>query len=194
MLTTIKTKWFKNNLVTFFAFSLAPFQALASAPAPVPDFLHNSVFHKTALKTDIDPLLLYSISLVESAKYRGNSTVAPSKYALRAGDKSYYPTSKPEAKKILNGLIDSGLTNIDVGLMQVNLRWHGHRVNSPHDLFNAETNLSVASDILMEAMLSSPMDIKTAIGRYHNWTDVERANAYAGRVLRVYTNINNGRY
>lgn len=162
----------------------------ANAGTVVPPFLEGSLFHKNYIETDIDPLLLYSISLAESAYKRDKINVGPSKYALQHDGKSYYPNNKAEASKILDELLSSGAKNIDVGLMQVNLLWNGKRVKSPYDLFDPTTNINVASDILLEAMLSSPDDIKLAIGRYHNWTDPVKGMNYANRVLRIYTNIN----
>lgn len=158
--------------------------------ASVPSFLEGSLFHKNYIKTDIDPLLLYSISLAESAYKRDKSSVGPNKYAIQHDGKSYYPSNRQDATEILDRILKSGATNIDVGLMQVNLLWNGHRVKSPHDLFDPTINITVASDILLEAMHSSPDDIKFAIGRYHTWNDPNRGLDYANRVLRIYTNIN----
>ncbi len=182
-----------NKKSKFATSALIIFALSGTAHATVPSFLKNTVFHEASINSEIDGLLLYSISLAESAFSQGNSMVAPSRYAMRAGDKSYYPKNEAEAKKVLAEILATGAKNVDVGLMQINLRWHGHRVDSPYDLFNPKTNLSVASDILLEAMMSSPTDIKTAIGRYHNWTDATRSTAYANRVLQIYTNINNTR-
>ena len=156
----------------------------------VPSFLDGSVFYDNYLKTDIDPLLLYSISLAESAYKRDQSSVGPYRYAIQHNGKSYYPPTKQEASAILDKLLKSGAKNIDVGFMQVNLLWNGDRVESPHDLFDTITSINVASEILLEAMHSSPDDIKVAIGRYHTWNDPVRGMVYANRVLRIYTNIN----
>lgn len=161
-----------------------------SLSASVPSFLEGSLFHKNYIKTDIDPLLLYSISLAESAYKRDEVNVGPYRFAMQHNGKSYYPNNKAEASKILDELLSSGAKNIDVGFMQVNLLWNGNRVKSPHDLFDPVISINVASEILLEAMHSSPDDIKIAIGRYHTWNDPVRGMDYADRVLRIYTNIN----
>ena len=74
--------------------------------------------------------------------------------------------------------------NIDVGLMQVNLQWHGHRA-TPDALLDAGTNLDVAAAILAAAIASAPGDPELGIGRYHHWRNETVARAYGRRVLAV---------
>lgn len=163
----------------------------ASAESPyVPAFLVGSIFERHAQKSGIDALLLYSIAMAESGATKSKGYAAPHPLAIRASNKAYYPANKKEAESILNSLLGEGKRNIDVGLMQVNIRWHGSKVQSPVDLLDADTNLAVASQILLTAMRSSPGDIAVAIGRYHNWKDLERAQRYSQRVLRLYKAIN----
>lgn len=68
--------------------------------------------------------------------------------------------------------------------MQVNLGWHGSRVDTPADLFNPQVNLRVGAEILKHAMASSPDNMKLGIGRYHSWDD-SRALGYAKKVMTV---------
>lgn len=151
----------------------------------VPHFLTGSIFEQVARKSQIDALLLYSVSLAESASYKGSGRTGPSPFAIRAGADAFYPNTRVEAEAILERLLSQGRTNIDVGLMQVNLRWHGHRVSSPYELFDPAKNLEVASDILYETLTSSPRDVRKAIGRYHNWEE-SKGGPYADSVLAVY--------
>lgn len=179
-------------LAILFALAALVFAPLATANAGqlkpyVPDFLKKSVFEKVALESGIDALLLYSVAITESAASAGRNLAAPHKYALRSDDLVAYPKNKDEALKTLAEWRKKR-TSIDVGLMQINLRWHGHRVDNPNELFNPETNLRVASQILIEAMKSSPFDVVTAIGRYHTWDKI-RGEKYANRVLAVYREL-----
>lgn len=166
--------------------SLAASQSLASVF--VPHFLNGSVFETAAHRSGLDALLLYSVALAESASGKGGGMAGPSPLAIRAGKDAFYPQTRHEAEQILQKLLAAGRKNVDVGVMQINLRWHGDRVSSPYELFDPNVNLKVASEILLETMASSPNDVRVAIGRYHNW-ELEKGGPYADRVLRIYKGI-----
>ena len=64
-------------------------------------FLKGSVYETVGLTENVDPLLLYSISLVESAKaskQNNISLVTPHKYVIRTPDGPVYPTTFRNAK------------------------------------------------------------------------------------------------
>jgi hypothetical protein len=72
-----------------------------------------------------------------------------------------------------------------VGLMQVNLRWHGEQVAKPARLLDARTNLAVAAGILAAAVRSAPGDPALGIGRYHQWRNPWEARRYGRQVLAL---------
>lgn len=146
-------------------------------------------WEKAAKSVGIDPVLLYSVALAESATHRGLNMTSPWPFAVRNGEHSQYAKSKEEAEHILNqALLETKKHKLDIGLMQINLHWHGHRVNTPAELLDPLINLKVGSEILAEAIKSSPKDLTLGIGRYHSWKD-ERAHWYGQRVLSIYNNI-----
>lgn len=148
----------------------------------------GSIFEAAGRENNIDPVLLYSIALVESA------VVAPGKkgylnpfpWTLRT-DKPFYGASKTEAEAELNRLIKTN-RSVDVGLMQINTRWHGHRVDRITDLLDPLTNVRVAAQILNEQFARYSDDAERAVGSYHS-SDPERSRWYARHVLRVYTEL-----
>ena len=102
---------------------------------------------------------------------RSASSLA-TKYAIRNGSNATYAKSKTEAEKLLNqALQETEKYQLDIGLMQINLHWHGHRVSSAAELLDPITNLTVGSSILAEAIKSSPNDLELGIGRYHSWIE-----------------------
>lgn len=187
---------FRATLTRFFATHALALVILGTgataAAGETPAFLRGSEFDVQAQRTGIEALLLYSIAVTESGASVGHGFVAPSPYAIRVNEsdlnQAYYPATRAEAEKILSDLLHAGRSNIDVGLMQVNLRWHGDRVQKPLALLDPTTNLRIGADILYDTMLSSPGDIVTAIGRYHSWT-ADRGRLYAERVIRLYKTI-----
>lgn len=149
--------------------------------------VEHSLFGEVAQEAGVDPLLLYSVALTESA-HKAQGGVSPHPYALRvASQPGVYPSSRKEAAERLDSLLDS-YTSVDVGLMQVNLRWHGHRVDSPHSLLDPRTNLRVGAEILSEAMASTS-DPYVGIGRYYTWSDNDASRRYGERVLHFYRQL-----
>ena len=160
----------------------------ASSMAQAVD-LKGTVFEKAGRLYDVDPDLIYSISLVESAvtsETLGNDYIQPSPYALRT-DKPYYPKTRKDAERQLKTLLKKN-RSVDVGLCQINIMWHGHRVSKYSDLLDPQVNANVAAKILSECIDRYPKDAVAAIGAYHT-SDPARASRYARAVLRIYTKV-----
>lgn len=153
--------------------------------------LDGTVYERVANKQRLDPVLLYSISLAESAYTRGNGTISPWFLTLRSSEGARYFHSKAEAMAELEGLIirHGARSSIDVGLMQVNLRWNGHRVRDPLLLLDENHNLEVGAEILVEALNSAPSDPELGVGRYHHWEDESVSRSYGRRVLSIYKQL-----
>lgn len=154
--------------------------------------LEGTIFHHAAERYSLDPLLLYAVALAESASGRGNNRVAPWAWTLRTNNGAYYAATKKQAIAYLEKLLLSELNerkSIDVGLMQINLFWHGHRVEHPIDLLDPLNNITIGAEILSETIKSAPNDLELGIGRYHHWSDEKRTRWYAKRVLSIYNNL-----
>ena len=137
-------------------------------------------------KRGLDPYILYAVALVESAKV-SKRIAKPWPWALNRQGRPFIPSSLAEAKDILGGALAKGIRNIDVGLMQVNIRWQGHRVRQPEDLLDPETNLRVGADVLAESIGSAPGNLILGIGRYHaGFHNDARAYRYGRRVFDLY--------
>lgn len=153
---------------------------LASCSASA--FSLNGTLWTNAELKGVDPYLLYAIALAESRKTMGD-VVRPWPWAVNVAGKGYWFTSLKEAEDFVDSKLESGIKNMDIGPLQVNVKWNGHRVNNPKELFHLPTAIRVGTDILAEALASSPNDLTLAVGRYHNWEDSQRARAYGTKVL-----------
>lgn len=165
------------------------FTCLVSFPTAVFALnLGGTVFDFAGKKYEIDPALIYSIAIVESAvvSEQGRDFVNPSPLALRT-NKPYYPKTRTEAERLLKNLLKKN-KSVDVGLCQVNTMWHGYRVTKLIDLLDAQINANVAAKVISENIERYPNDILMAIGSYHTQNRV-RARKYARLVLRVYTKL-----
>lgn len=134
---------------------------------------------------DIDVLTLYAVALQESRTLWTDGTARPWPWTLRTTrtGAERFPT-RETARSALEALLASGERHIDVGLMQVNLAYHGHRVEAPHDLLDPHENILVAAGILREALEDEGGDLARALGAYHHGAETARGRAYSAEVRR----------
>lgn len=138
-----------------------------------------------------DPLLLYSIALQESKSLVSKGMVAPQPLALRNQPRgAFFPASVDEATEALGKFIsEDNLT--DIGMMQINYRWNGSRVDHPAELLDPMINVSVGAEILCEAIAANRMDMLLAIGGYHtrNPRREQDARLYAHKVITIWRSL-----
>lgn len=146
--------------------------------------LKGTHWERTGHLHHLDPYLLYAIALVESSRV-DEGFASPWPWALNKAGKAIYPRTYEEAIGHLKKSIDHGESNIDVGLMQVNYRWHSARAGSLGLLMDPVTNVELGAQILSEAIASVPGDLTLGVGRYHAWQDRIEARQYGERVLKL---------
>lgn len=186
---------FRLPCAAVIAFLLFPLGSWAQDPVQIreiaePDTdirrarIQGTIWGQVAASRCLDPYILYAVALMESKRIH-QSLAKPWPWALNLAGRSILPKSRAEAHTILKTALANGSSNIDVGLMQVNVRWHGYRVNHPEDLLDPATNIRIAADVLAEAIGSAPDNLVLGIGRYHSWRDVDAALRYGRKVLAV---------
>ncbi len=126
--------------------------------------------------------LLYAIALTESA-YRpdGFRTVVPWPWTINSPKGSFYLESRREAVAKVEELQAMGVRNIDVGCMQINLRYHPDAFRSLDDAFHPASNVGYAVRFLGDLERDTPT-LFDAVGRYHSGTPW-RSRAYARKVF-----------
>lgn len=150
--------------------------------------LDNTFYGEAGKKFQIDPLLIYSVSLAESGKYRGKGVMSPWYWTIRTKT-PYYLKTKQEMINKFRELTKKSGKYIDVGPMQVNIFWQGHRVENPEELLEPRKNIMVGAEYLSETLASSPNDLELGIGRYFQWKDETAARSYGNNVLNIYYNL-----
>ncbi len=130
----------------------------------------------------LPPGLLASIALTESG-YRppGTRAFVPWPWTINSTAGSFYLDSKREAVAKVETLKRQGVTNIDVGCMQINLQYHPDAFRSLDDAFRPESNVGYAVRFLGTLQRSTPT-LFDAVGRYHSATP-GRSEAYARKVF-----------
>ncbi len=151
--------------------------------------LRNTLWGQVARRHGIDPYILYAVALTESRKNDDQNKVIPSPWAINNAGIAYIPDSQQEAEDLLNQMLEQGKRNIDVGMMQVNLRWHGHRVAKPEQLLIPSTNLEIGARVLSEAIQSVPGNLAHGIGRYYSWKNEPAAIQYGRKVIALANQI-----
>jgi hypothetical protein len=145
--------------------------------------LRTTIYDQAAGAVGLDPLLLYALTVVESGRVE-QGRVTPTPLVIASAQGVVWSDDEAAAKAAL----DLAPHSTDIGIAQVNRRWHGDRVADVGDLLDPAINLAVAAEILRTAIDSAPDDFELGIGRYHNWNEA-LARAYGRRVLQVYAKL-----
>jgi hypothetical protein len=160
---------------------------LFSGPGYSNTVLDNSVWGSAARYAGIDVATLYGMAVQESGMRWLDGTFRPwpwtlnvnvGKNGIKSGARRYQ--SRAAAEKDLMYLITKGIRNIDVGIMQINLYWHGDKVKFDAQLLDPTTNISVAARYLKE--LNTKNNISKTVGDYHAPSNPERGKDYAVHV------------
>ena len=118
----------------------------------------DELIDKTEAYYSIPSGLLKSIASVES----GNKP-----YALNVSGKTIIASSKEEAARIVRLYQDVGITNIDLGLAQINLYWHGKHFSSISEMLEPKHNLEYAAKFL-SGLYKKHGSWNKAVRHYHS--------------------------
>ncbi|WP_425405870.1 hypothetical protein [Hwanghaeella sp.] len=140
-----------------FAIAIVLSQTGASAsPMPsqqgrAPEQLCRDAVTAAESLTGIPQHLMGAISLVESGIFKaeaGGRIAWP--WTVMAQGRGRYFKTKQDAINAVRGLLQSGVTNIDVGCMQINLQYHALAFSSLEEAFDPVTNVAYSASFLMD--------------------------------------------
>lgn len=136
--------------------------------------------------------LLLAIGIQEAGrKVEGVVTVWP--WSVNANGEGSYHGTDVDAIDWTKELKNAGKRSIDVGCMQINLRWHPQAFADLNAAFNPKANVDYAARFLKSLFLETA-DWRKAAGRYHSRDSVKQ-NSYLQRLDEnqnyVRANINN---
>ena len=109
--------------------------------------------------------ILYAVAMAESGKpYQGEQNPWP--WALNIDGRSVFCESQQEAiHRVIQAIRQE--QSVDIGLMQINWRWHRQRFSSISESLIPIINLSAGATILYEQFEQTD-DWWEAVGRYHD--------------------------
>ena len=116
--------------------------------------------------------LLLGIGLQEAGTTRdGELTIWP--WSVNAAGEGRFFDGRSTALEWVRRLLTSGVRSIDVGCMQINLRWHPDAFASLEEGFDPDLNADYAARFLLD-LYRRTGDWTTAAGSYHSFTPEKR--------------------
>jgi len=139
-------------------------------------------YRSVANEYQVPPKVLYAVALTETGRQiDGTGNVRPWPWALNVQGRGFFYASRQEAWGALRRFLEQGKQSIDIGLMQVNWRYHETKLVDPWVALDPYYNLRVAAGILRRCY-EADQDWWSGVGCYHSPGNGERATAYRRRV------------
>lgn len=127
--------------------------------------------------------LLMAIAITES----GHDD-SPNPYAMNIAGKSHHASGFQEMSNIIASNWRRGVTSIDVGCMQINLKYHGDKFQNLTDLLDSPTNVEYGASYLIK-LATERGSWREGVMDYHNKRNPARRNWYGCKVWNNYLRI-----
>jgi hypothetical protein len=174
-------------IVATLAIYLPVSMASAATSLPIPEFRHicqRATQHAEA-KGALPQDLLTAISFAESGKWDAEEeAIIAWPWTVTSGGKGQYFPTKKSAIAHVRDLQSKGVRNIDVGCMQVNLRYHPDAFDTLEEAFDPNKNARYAAKFLGN-LHRDHKSWSEAVRRYHS-SDPSRGDSYRERVLNFW--------
>lgn len=146
----------------------------------------NEIARQVEFKNGLPKNILASIALVEAGRRYSDGSVSPWPWSLNHAGKSLFFNHKIEALEYLNRYVTASFKNIDVGCMQINVKWHGEKFDSFSTMLDPLNNVEYAATFLSN-LKRIHGSWKEAIKHYHSATSRLNVKYYA-KVEKVWNN------
>ena len=171
----------------FVLFSNAIYASGDADMLPVKEFVNDGALCSVAAKEagneyGVDFDLLQTISAVESGRWDNlqNRYVAWP-WTVNVKGKGYYFASREDAVRAVKKFQAQGIESIDVGCMQINLKYHGEAFNSVDEAIDPSNNVKYSAKFLRTLYSKHGQNWKKAAKRYHSGNP-EKGEAYTKRL------------
>jgi hypothetical protein len=146
-------------------------------------------YRTIATERGIPSAILYAIALTESAtQIHSRKKYRPWPWTLNVAGQGYFFDTRIEVWQALTNWIRKGRRSIDIGLMQVNWRFHREKLGTPWQALDPYHNLRVGAAILQECY-QARQDWWESVGCYHSPANRQRAERYRQRVITHWRRI-----
>ena len=139
-------------------------------------------------RNQIQTNLLSAIALVESGRhFQEYPTGIPWPWTVTAQGKGVFYPSKEQAVQAVKDLQKQGIENIDVGCMQINLKYHPEAFNNVEDALDPFYNVSYAASFL-KRNYQETNSWGQAATQYHSKTP-HKAFKYEDKLLEAWKRL-----
>jgi len=146
-------------------------------------------YRTIATERGIPYTVLYAVALTESGRQVAPAEVyRPWPWTLNVAGRGYFFDSRLAAWQALTDWLQAGRRSIDIGLMQVNWRYHKDRLGTPWQALDPYHNIRVGAGILQDCY-TKRQDWWGSVGCYHSPKDSHRADRYRRRVVSHWQRI-----
>ncbi|MBM3467722.1 MAG: lytic transglycosylase domain-containing protein [Alphaproteobacteria bacterium] len=101
--------------------------------------------------------------------------------AINIDGKPVIANNKSEAIKIIKNAVNQGVTNVDVGIAQINYRWHKDNFKNIEEMINPTANIEYAAKLL-SSLFKHHGTWHKAIRHYHS-ANPNHHNQYSRKVV-----------
>jgi hypothetical protein len=141
-------------------------------------------YQKIALENGLPAPLFYAVALTESGQSDlSQNQFRPWPWTLNVSGQGLYFPSRKAAWLALQRALDSDERSVDIGLMQVNWRYHQKELGSAWHALDPYHNLRVGAAILRQCYRTEA-DWWASLGCYHAPGNPVKAARYRERVKR----------
>lgn len=170
--------------VAFFWFTTS-LSAMTDADDTVP-----SAYRLVAAEYEIPLQLFYAVALAESGKTIASmNRRRPWPWTLNIAGQGVYFRTRMQAWRALDQALRAGQDSVDIGLMQINWRFHRQRLGNSWLALEPHHNLTVGAEILRDCY-KRRRDWWASVGCYHAPSDSHRARQYRNRVAAQWRGLN----
>lgn len=152
------------------------------------------LFHIVAKEQRVPASVLYALVLAESQTFFSGQA-NPWPWTINHAGSPYFFEKRVDAVIFARNLLNKDDSNFDVGLGQINWRFHNRSFESLYDAFEPKTNLEVAARFLRQQFRRGDCPGWVgAIGCYHKPNQKEAKNKlaarkYTKRVMDIWNNL-----
>lgn len=130
--------------------------------------------------------LISAVTLTETGRRApGGKTMAPWPWTINAGGQGFVFATREEALRAARRLLARGHRSIDVGCMQVNLKYHPRAFTSLEEAFDPVANVAYATQFLSH-LKARHGSWDAAVQHYHSYTE-EYRQRYSARFHRLWS-------
>ena len=179
-------KLFKASIIFTMSFLILAKEAFADNTDKLK--LCENTIESIELQTDIPKGLLLGIGKAEAIRKINNKYIIWP-WTINHAGKSLFFDNKEQMKNYVFKNLKRKDFNIDVGCMQINIKWHKNNFKKISDMFEVNPNISYAASFLKQ-LKNKHGSWDKAIKHYHS-SDPKKNNPYLIKVKSFWKKVEN---